>query len=474
MARLSHTFGRLVRYPWFRPRDGRSPTVEARRSYEAAAGGRRWSSAPTAFQPNASILAGASATRARVRSAVANNAHAAKALDVLSAAIAGRGIRPQSEIEDPELRGLFNAAFTRWAEQADADNLGDFFALTASMVEGMVRDGEALAVMEVADDTGALCLRQLAPEQLDASITREMAGGGRIVAGVEFDGRGRRVAYHILPDAPDLPIMRRLTPERVPASEVIHLFRKSFPGQVRGISWFAPVLLRLAEIDQMEDAQIVRQKIGAMLTGFVLETDGAGSGMDDLAAPDGLAGGLEPGTLKVLRPGQDVRFSDPPNIGAEANQFQTMQLRAVAAGIGITYEQLTGDYSATNYSSARAALLEFRRQIERTQHHVVIHQLCRPVWRRWATLEILAGRLTAPDFERDPEAYLAARWITPGWPWVDPQKEIAAQRDAVAAGFMSRREVVAGRGLDIETLDREIRDDEARNPMPANGEGETA
>jgi capsid protein len=59
-----------------------------------------------------------------------------------------------------------------------------------------------------------------------------------------------------------------------------------------------------------------------------------------------------------------------------------MQFRAVAAAMGITYEQLTGDLTQVNYSSIRAGLLEFRRRCEAIQHGVIVHQLCRPIWRR--------------------------------------------------------------------------------------------
>jgi lambda family phage portal protein len=130
----------------------------------------------------------------------------------------------------------------------------------------------------------------------------------------------------------------------------------------------------------------------------------------------------------------------------------------------VTYEQLTGDYSGSNYSSARAALIEFRRRIEAIQHHVLIRQFCRPVWQRWLATEALAGRIDAAGLAEDPDAFLAARWITPGWGWVDPVKEVQATVAAIDAGLMSRREAVAARGWDVAQLDREIADDAARAP----------
>nr|WP_246729193.1 phage portal protein [Methylosinus sp. RM1] len=119
--------------------------------------------------------------------------------------------------------------------------------------------------------------------------------------------------------------------------------------------------------------------------------------------------------------------------------------REIAAGLGVPYEQLTGDLSSVNYSSIRAGLVEFRRRVEALQHNVVVHQFCRPVWRRFVTTEYLAGRLEAPGFERDPEPYLSASWLPPKVEWVDPLKDVQAEILAIGAGLMSRRQAVAAR-----------------------------
>ena len=72
------------------------------------------------------------------------------------------------------------------------------------------------------------------------------------------------------------------------------------------------------------------------------------------------------------------------------------------------------------------------------------------------TTEILAGRIDAPGFEADPEAWLAASWLPPRNDWVDPAKDIQAEIAAIDAGLMSRRQAVAARGYDLEALDDEI------------------
>ena len=148
-----------------------------------------------------------------------------------------------------------------------------------------------------------------------------------------------------------------------------------------------------------------------------------------------------------MRPGQDIRFSDPARIGREVIEFLEITAAEIAAGLGVPFEQLTTDLRRVNFSSIRAGLVEFRRRTEAIQFNVLVHQFCDPVWRRWVTTEILAGRLAAPGFERDPEPYLSANWLPPKTHWVDPLKDAEGEVVAIEAGLMSRRQAVAARRL---------------------------
>ena len=169
--------------------------------------------------------------------------------------------------------------------------------------------------------------------------------------------------------------------------------------------------------------------------------------------------GLEPGTMQVLLPGEDVKFSTPADVGATYDTFMRVQLRSIAAGMGITYEQLTGDLTGVNYSSIRAGLLEFRRRCEQIQHQVLVFQMCRPIWQAWIDAAVLSGALPQ---SKDLAPYYDVKWIPPGFAWVDPLKDIKAQIMAVRAGFKSRAEVVSEQGYDAQAIDREIAADNER------------
>ena len=60
-----------------------------------------------------------------------------------------------------------------------------------------------------------------------------------------------------------------LVSHRVPADRVLHLFERLRPGQVRGVPWFAPVMLKLRDLDAYDEAELVRKKIEACFAAFV-------------------------------------------------------------------------------------------------------------------------------------------------------------------------------------------------------------
>ncbi|CAK0740299.1 hypothetical protein CCP2SC5_1070001 [Azospirillaceae bacterium] len=307
----------------------------------------------------------------------------------------------------------------------------------------------------------------LPSEQLSQSLNEPAGNGNTIRQGIEFDAVGRRVAYWFWRSHPgDITDSRNRAgvPVRVPASEVLHLFDPVEGGQVRGLSHLAPAIVKLWLLDLYDDAELDRKKVAALFAGFVTRPDADGSMMGE-GAPDAAgagAVGLKPGTLQVLLPGEDIKFSSPADVGGNYEAFQYRTLLSVCAALGVPYQCVAGDMTKVNYSSSRTALLEFRRRVEAFQHSVLVYQFCRPVWRRWITTAVLAGALDLPGFPRDPEPYMAVRWTPPKWDWVDPLKDIKAEQEAVASGFKARSDVHEAMGYDPEEVDARIAADRER------------
>lgn len=455
---MAHTFGFLSRL-FSRPAQPRE-----RRSFEGAAGGRRWSGAGTMPAANSSVLAARGTTKNRARYQVSNHPIAASGFETIVAGLIGTGFVPQPQYPNAAIATALGLSWYNWTPNVGE---GSLLATMELLTRCVIRDGEGLARLELRGPIDRLELRVdiLDPEQLDPSITRDLGNGARIVAGVEFDAAGDRVAYHIRPGSPDLPFAAIQPAVRIPAEEILHVFARQLPGQVRGISALAPVLLKLNEIDATSDALQMRLKVEALIAGFIRDQDGSGGGLATGPGPVAQVE-FEPGSLISLPPGTDISFITPTAGGSDVSQFMKSQQREVAAGLGILYEQLTGDLSATNYSSARFGLLEYRRRVRLKQQTILIDQFLGPLWRRFVAVQAHNG-LVAAEHARDPELLASVRWIFPGFEQQDPEKEIRADALAVANGFKSRAEVIHSRGLDIDEIDAELAADSFVPAAPA-------
>lgn len=434
------------------------------RSFDAAGAGRRWDQSRGPDSLNAAILAGATPAARRAGWYARNNPWVAAAVDSLVGNVVGAGIKPQSTHPDRAVRERLHALWLRWTNHAAPDGLADFYGLQAIAVRAMIESGESFARMRVTNksDRFPLQIELLDRDQVPTDLHRDIGGGARIRAGIEFDSAGHRIAYRVLPVRPGDPLGSfRIDPIRVPAADCIHLFKPVAAGQLRGITWLAPVLLRLHELDQFEDATLVKAKVAALFTGFITDPDGTAAGLTGDNRSGVLTVGMEPGSLIPLPPGADIRFSNPTEHDAYA-PFVKNHLRAVAAGLGLPYELVSGDLEGVTYSSIRAGLIEFRRRVEQLQHNVVVHLFCRPVWERFVRLAVLTGDLPARDFDRDPLAYLSCEWLPPKFDYVDPKKDVEAEILAINAGLKSRTQAISERGYDAEQVDAEIAADKAR------------
>ncbi len=433
------------------------------RRFDAAGGGRRWSGNPTMGPLNVEVLAAAPAIRRRAAYFARNNPWLSNGVEALVSNLVGSGIRPVSKHPNAATRKALQDAFSRWTSQADADGVLDFYGVQGIAVRQMIEAGEVFGHLLTPDAALGVpfSIRLVDAELVDPAHTLDLGGGAQIVGGVEFEQSGKRTGYHVSQRRPTDLFATTLPAIRIPAADMCHLFNPLAPGQVRGVSWTAPVLLRLQELDELEDAQLMRQKIAALFGGFLTDPN-ADPAVNPFDAENGITmPTLEPGTMQALPPGFDVKFAEPRE-ASEGVAFIKSQLRAIAAGLGVPDFLLTGDLSEANYSSLRSGLVQFRRRVEALQYNVIIHQFCRPVWERFVTMAVLSGAIEAPDFEANTADYLSAEWYPPAQQWVDPLKDQEAEALAVASGFKSRRQVVAAQGYDVEVLDAEIASDKAR------------
>jgi lambda family phage portal protein len=447
-------------------------------AYDAGAGtGRRQSAwLTTSSGVNTTVIAHAATLRNRARHEIRTNPWARQIKNRYVANAIGTGIRPQSRHPDEAVRETLHEKWRDWTEESDPEGVGDYYEQQALCVGGGFESGEvfvrlrprSLAINPGDGPEVPLQVQVLEADHVPLAENRIGENGNIVIAGIEFDRQGRRRAYYMYREHPGEFLSQRPRGwelERVPAAEILHLFVRERPGQVRGAPRLASVLARLHALDEYEDAELLRKKIAAMFAAFIIPgvgEDGAPLVEEKPDSKGEVEITLEPGMSQVLPAGADIKFAEPAEVGTSYDPFMKWNLHGVAAGADLTYEQVTGDLSDVNFTSLRAGLLENRRGFEQFQANTPVYQLNRPVWRLWLDQAALAGVTAASDYLANRRDYRRVKWVPQGWPWVDPEKEQKASLREVRAGFGSRSRVVAARGDDVEEIDREIAEDKAR------------
>jgi len=425
------------------------------RHYEGASAGRRtqgWkrssADASAAAAPFAGLL------RDHARDLVRNNPYAESALTTIVDHTVGWGIVAKPATPNPRAM----AAWDAWANSTtcDADGRHDFAGLQKLVMRSVVEAGEVLIRrrFRLPQDNLPLPLQLqvLEPDFLDTSKHGQtLPNGGRLVYGIEFDPIGRRSAYWLFPDHPGNSGWPSVASQRVPAEAILHIFKPTRPGAARGVTWFATSLLRFKDFDEFEDATLMKQKIAACLAVITSDVDGSGTPLgtrDDATTPE--IDMLEPGMILNVPAGRTVQVVSPPTVRDYADYSKTV-LHGIAGGLGVTYEDLTGDYSQVNFSSARMARLDHYDHVNDWRWRLMIPQFCDPVW-GWA-MQAAAVMGVTP---------VAARWSAPPMAMIEPDKEGLAYQRNIRTGIMTLSEAIRERGYDPDDLLAEMKADNAK------------
>jgi len=425
------------------------------RKYEAGETGRRqqgWKAG--SGTANVEIAGGIDRVRNRCSQMVRDNEYAKKVIVTLTTKIVGTGI-----VVIPDQKAE-RTLWQQWSDgDCDADGQLDLPGLQRLAVACWKERGEVLVRRRWrrAEDGLAvpMQIQLLEPDHLDHLKTGVNADtGNAIVMGVEFDGLGRRVAYWLWPEHPGetLLLRRGMVSKRVPAADVLHVYRKDRISQVRGVPELAVSLMRMRDLKGYEEAELVRKKIEACFSAFVTtDQDRKTLGEIEKEQSGRTVEKLSPGMIKYLTNGESVTFGTPANTGGYGD-YTANQLHALATGSNITYHQLTGDTSKSSYTSHRASVREFYDIIDQEQWLTFIPMFIRPVRRWWRDAAALNGvRLGAkPD-----------RITTPRKQMVDPLKDTMADKEDIRGGLASLSEKLRERGYDPETVLAEIKAERA-------------
>jgi lambda family phage portal protein len=250
--------------------------------------------------------------------------------------------------------------------------------------------------------------------------------------------------------------------ERVAASDIIHLRMIDRWPQTRAMPWMHASGRKFQDMDGLTEAEITAARGAACYMGFIESQNGD----DNIGEkqPDGsLTTEIEPAMLARLRNGEKFNFAAPNRPNQHLDPFMRMMLREVAAGSGVSYESLSRDYSQSNYSSSRLALLDDR-DLWRMLQMWFIRSFRQRVHNFWLQQAVLARAITSIPVEAyalNREKYQAVRFKPRGWSWIDPTKEVEAAERSIRNGFTTVSAVIAsvGDGRDLEDVMKERQDE---------------
>jgi len=295
-----------------------------------------------------------SGLRRRARTLERNNPNAKKGIDSFVSNMVGTDISPSwPDIKKDEQREEIQALWDDSQAEADYYGVSDFYGTIDIVCRSMVRDGEGLSRFhDVHPSEGLIVPLQvqlLEGDHLDLTCNDISPEGNDIRYGIEWKN-GRRYKYWIYRDHPGEMFIQGtdLTRVGVSAQDMAHVFRPLRADQARGISWMAPIILKLHDIDQYSDFEIQRKKAAALFGGFIYKdqtltrTSKSPIGGDSFAYAGGVQKIKIGGSTFPLLSGSDrIEFSQSADVGNNYFDFMRTEFRMIAAGLGITYEMLS-------------------------------------------------------------------------------------------------------------------------------------
>lgn len=388
--------------------------------------------------------------------------------------------------------------FREWSNDAascDAQGRAKFGAMQAAAVRSYLLTGDVLATLDYGPKRAAswrTAVSLIDPQRLAVPISRQF--GVQSFHGIEFDERGRSIAYHVQ-DVGRFGLTTRLPVYAANGRKlVLHAFDGD-AGTVRGTSPLASAVGGILQAMSAADAAVLSAHINAAIMGVLTSDlpDAAtiqafrGAGEDPLQTltksrldyHEGLK--KSNNDIQLGHGARVVHLATGERFELHAGQksfsdYETILkhgLREAARALGLSYEALTSDKSQASYASLKSATVEMRAIIDR-RRKAIIEPLCD--WALEAVIEeaIANKRLTFIQrgnyrFMSELDAFrelkrfaLRTDWIAPAIPDADAYKEARAAQLRMQMGLSSPSEEIGALGKDADAVFDQIALDRKR------------
>jgi lambda family phage portal protein len=313
-------------------------------------------------------------------------------------------------------------------------------------------DGEAILVLSDVghpDKPVPLAIEVIDPERLETP--HEKINDPRVRMGIEYDAKGRIVAYYIRRTHPGDTKNVNFQYDRITADRVIHLYEKWFAGQSRGYPWLTRNLTRIKDGKDLGEATIIAAQVEACSAAFVKGSnpyESAVANSSSVTATGQRLQEIRPGAIHYLNAGEEVSFSSPSRPGNTFAPFMEWNDRQKAAGMNFPYEMLGKNWVGLSFAAGRLVLAECRLTVE-SQQKLITECLLGPIWHRMVEEAVIVGAVDIPPrlYQRMPWAFKAHEWGPPAWPYaLTPREEVEATILEVENNFTTKQKVISKRG----------------------------
>ena len=384
-------------------------------------------------------------------------------------------------------------AWIRWSKNAvevDLSGRHNLDQIVAAAFGQYMMTGETLALLrwkKVANARTRTKVQLLQSSQLDQQRNFEKGRDDVAVQnGVEFNGDGRVVAYHVREFIMGHTLYTPL-PIRIPAytgfgrRNVIHLFQLRDGAQVRGYPVVAPSLSPAQSKAVLQETMLTSANVQAQVA-ITLESSLPGAqALKSLQVDDGLgyeqpggvaiAGGSEIdrsafyskmppklGSIAPLPKGDTLKLHRAQNPTAGYLEFDSSLSRQASKAAGMSAEDTDGDYSRVNFSAARLAA-ETPHRITMARRSDIAAQFYQQVFECWVQECLATAELHIPDgalpYYGNQHLYHECKWLGTGKMSADRLKDAQAVALEIEEGLSTLSSALAERGLDFEAVAEE-------------------
>ena len=409
---------------------------------------------------------------------------AAAAINTNRTKIVGPGLRMKCSL-DPELLGLSPEDAKKWCKRTEAefrawcmnrnscDALGvnNFYELQQLAVKSWLMSGDVFVLIKRQKPTRinpySLCVQLIEADRVCTpmsgivtsgifSVTEGKCGDNEVHDGVEVDGSGRVVAYHVCNNYPYSTALKDTEWARVEAisaktglPNMLQIMDSERPDQYRGVSYLAPVIEMLLQSRRYTESELTAAIIQTYFTAWLeTETDSTdmpifgNSGQNDNGEEYDDEPEMAPGNVVKLKKGEKVVFGNPniPTAGYET--FTNALSRQIGAALEMPHEVLLKEFTAS-YSASKGALEEAW-EVIKMRRSWFVNDFCQPIYEVWLAEAVARGRIMAPGFFDDPlirAAWCGARWDGPALTQLDPKKEAESNAMLVQHGWKTNEQI---------------------------------